>query len=173
MFGWLFGRKRDDEFFLKMMKAAAEGHHLAKIREAIATISSDPLPRPETEMAGAAAAILAKTVTELAIKRIHDDDDRFCAGMFAFVFADHFSRLAAGNFELAAFSAVLNTLGVTEVERCFNAIVTSHTNMAQSDSKILVAIGTSCNAWLEEPTRQKLERLAEIFKVTRKCVTEM
>src|ERR1700722_3425284 len=119
MFGWLFGhKKRDEEFLLKMMKAAAEGESLAQLRQAIATISSEPLTGDDTEKAGIAAAILATALTNSAISQIQDDDDRFTAGMFAFVAADHFSRMTAGSFEFASVLSVMRTLGSGEFERC-------------------------------------------------------
>src|SRR5262245_36041966 len=116
MFDWLFGRRRrDEEFILDMMKAAAEGDRLHRLRQAIATVSSESMHgKDATEDAAIAAAILTTAIAERAIE---DDDDRFVAGVFAFVFSNYFSFLLAGNFEMAASLAVMKVVGVDEFER--------------------------------------------------------
>src|SRR5260370_4601084 len=137
MFDRLLGRKKRDEEFLQMIRASAEGHDLAKIRQAIATISADPLNGDRTEIAATASAILATAIVKEAITQVADDDDRFTAGCFAFVFSDHISRLTAGNFEMAAVGAVLKTLGADEFPRCFNAIQSAHSRMVVSKATLL------------------------------------
>jgi len=172
MFWSLFGRKkRDEEFLLKMMKAAAEGESLAQLRRAIATISGEPLTGDDTEKAGIAAAIVATALAKAAISQIQDDDDRFTAGMFAFVAADHFSRMIAGSFELASVLSVMRTLGSDEFERCFTAIATSHNAMLVSKSNLVPLIGQNCAAWLQRPSSENFEKLVRLFAVVRQSST--
>ena len=87
--------------------------------QAIATISVKPLYGKEaTEHSASAAALLTIALVRDTIQSITDDDDRFTAGIFAFVFADYFSRLLAGQFETAASLAVMMVLGQEEFDRC-------------------------------------------------------
>jgi hypothetical protein len=172
MLDGFFGRKkRDEDFLLKMMKAAAEGESLAPLHQATATISDEPLRGDDTEKAGTAAAILATSLANSAISGIQDDDDRFTAGMFAFIAADHFSRVTAGSFELAAVLSVMRTLGSGQFERCFTAIESSHRRMLDSKSNVAPAIGQNCATWLRRPSPENFEKLVRLFKVVRESST--
>ncbi|MDE3176502.1 MAG: hypothetical protein KGM15_10415 [Pseudomonadota bacterium] len=168
MFRWLFRRKKaDEEFLLKMMKAAAEGAELARLRQAVSTISNDKLEGDGTAMAGNAAGILTTSVVTAAIFRANDNDDRFTAGLFALVAANHFARITEGNFEIASVLSVLQTVGTEEFERCFSSIVSSHNQMIQSGSNVVPAIGQACAIWMNQPSSENFEKLVGLFKVVR------
>jgi hypothetical protein len=173
MFSWLFGRRDKNEPLLReMVKAAAEGANIVKLRQAIATISAEQLTGDESEMAATAASILTKKLAKSANIGMLDDDGLFTSGIFAFVFANHFSRVLAGQFELAATVAVLKTIGMEEFDRGFSAIQTSYSQMVESDSKLLLAVGQNCAAWMQEPSPHKFDKLVELYKLARQYVQE-
>jgi hypothetical protein len=174
MLEWLFGRKRrDEQFMLDMMRTAAEGDRLHRLRQAIATVSVEPLAgKDATEQAANAAAILTAAVASDTIGVVETDDDRFVAGTFAFVFSDYFATLLAGDFEMAACFAVMQVVGSEEFERCFNDIQSNYNDMVQSKAKVIEAIGKSCEAWFKNPNPSQFERLAELFKILRGRVVQ-
>jgi hypothetical protein len=174
MLDWLFGRKRrDEEFLMGMMRAAAEGDRLHRLRQAIATVSTKPLYGKEaTEHAASAAALLTAAIVSETISAVEDDDDRFTAGVFAFAFSDYFALLLAGNFEIAASLAVMMVVGTEEFDRCFNAIQESYNRIVQSKVEVIKAIGTTCDAWFKNPSPSQFERLAELFKLLRSRVVQ-
>jgi hypothetical protein len=166
MFKWLFGKTRDEEFMLNMMKAAAEGDTLHRLRQAVATISIEGVEGTDaTERAGVAAALVTRAIAEKARSGIIDDDDRFVTGTFAFVLSNYFSFLVAGNFELASIRAVLKLLGADEFHRCFNTIQESYNRNAASKS--LGAIGKTTEVWFKNPSSANFERLVQLFKLLR------
>jgi hypothetical protein len=81
MFGWLLGRKRRDErIVLDLMRAAAEGDRLHRLRQAIATISAKPVSgKDATEQAASAAAMLTTAIVNEANTILETDDDLFVA----------------------------------------------------------------------------------------------
>lgn len=174
MFDWLTGRKRrDEEFLVEMMKAAAEGDHLHRLRQAIATISAEPIGgKDATDNAAIAAAMLTTAIVRKTITLIEDDDDRFQAGLFAFVFSNYFSFLLAGNFEMAASLAVMRVVGVDEFERCFNTIQESYNHMVQTRPAVPGAIGKTCEEWFKNPSSTRLDRLAGLFQLLRSHVVQ-
>jgi hypothetical protein len=146
---------------------------LHRVRQAIATISEKALYGKEaTEHSASAAALLTAALVRETIVAITDDDDRFTAGIFAFVFADYFSRLLAGQFETAASLAVMMVLGQGEFDRCFTMIQESFNRMVGSSAGSMKAIGTTCDAWFKNPTAQQFGRLAELFKLSRGYVVQ-
>ncbi len=153
-------------------RTSKEVESLVQLRRATATISTEPLNGDETEIAGTAASILTIALVNSTISQIQDDDDRFTAGMFAFVAADHFSRMTAGSFELASVISMIRTLGTDEFERCFTAIEASHRKMVGSNSKVVLAIGQNCAIWLKQPTSENFQKLAQLFWVVRQSSTE-
>jgi len=169
MFEWLSGRKRrDQEFLMGLMKAAAEGDRLHRLRQAIATISVEPLHgKDATELAVDAATTLTRAMVKEANGAIVDDDDRFVSGLFAFVFSDYFATLLAGSFEMAAPLAVLGVLGSDEFDRCFNTIQVSYNEMVRSKRTVIEAIGKTCEAWFKQPTPEKFARLVELYAIFR------
>jgi hypothetical protein len=173
MFNWLSGRKRRDEESLRMVRAAAEGDRLHRLRQAIATISTKPLyGKDATEHAASAAALLTNAIINDTISAVECDDDRFTAGFFAFALSDYFSLLLGGNFETAASLTVLMVLGAEEFERCFSTVQESYNRMVQSRVDAIQAIGMTCDAWFKNPSPSHFKRLAELFKLLRSYVVQ-
>jgi hypothetical protein len=153
---------------MEMMKAATEGDRLHRLRQAIATVNIEPLRgKDATEQAATAAAVLTAAIVKETMATIEDDDDRFVAGTFAFVFSNYFAHLLAGNFEIAASLAVMEVLGVDEFERCFNTVQESYNRMVRSNAKVPEAIGKTCETWFKNPTPSQFARLCELFKLLR------
>jgi hypothetical protein len=172
MLGWLVGRRRrDEQLAADMMRAATLEDRLHRLRQALATISIETLTGKDgTERAENAAATLTTSVVEASIGHVEDDDDRFVAGIFAFVFADYFSSLLGGTFELTSSFAVLRVLGTADWERCFNTIRDAYNTMVQSKSKSIEAIGLACEAWFKSPDESRFAVLVEVFKMVREHV---
>lgn len=197
MFGWLTGkRKREEEFMLNMMRAVAEGDSLRRLRQAIATVSTTELnEKSPSENAAIAAAALATAVVKRATADLDDDDDdddldlddledldldgdddkdddRFLAGLFAFVYANYFSLLLAGQFEMAAPIAVLHTLRPGHFEKWFNPVLNYYNQASASNSNEILAIGKSCEHWYKEPTAENFDKIVKLFKICREHVSK-
>jgi hypothetical protein len=172
MLGWLVGmRRRGEQLAADKMRAATLGDRIHRLSQALATISTETLTgKDATERAENAAATLTTSVAKASIGHVKDDDDRFVAGIFAFVFADYFSSLLGGTFEFASSFAVLRVLGTADWERCFNTILDAYNNMVQSKSKTIEVIGLACEAWLKSPDESRFAMLVEVFKMVREHV---
>lgn len=160
-----------------------EGDQFDRLRQAIATVSPDPLVgKDATQLAACAAATLT-----LAILRVvngvmlddadllrDDDDDFFLAAIFAFAFSNYFATLLAGNFEKAAVLAVHVILGPEEFDRCFNTIQSSYNAMARPEKKnnINDFVGKRCEAWLKQPTSKQFHSLCATYKVLRDGIVQ-
>ena len=99
-----------------------------------------------------------------------DDDDRFVAGIFAFVFADYFSSLLGGTFELASSFAVLRVSAQRIGNGASIQIRDAYNTMVQSKSKSIEAIGLACEAWFKSPDKSRVAILVEVFKMVREHV---
>jgi hypothetical protein len=172
MFSWLFDRRRRNEEFLReLVKAAAEGHQLHRLRQAIARVSADKLDGTDaTENAGVAAAALVNAIVAKSIGQIDDEDDRFVSGLFAVVFSNHFSMMVAGTFEFASTLAVLRVLGTEQFKLWFNAIISFYNEASRADSQEIQAIGITCALFYNEPSTTHFEKLVELFELCRKNV---
>lgn len=175
MFGWLKqkAKDQDQEFFSDMMRAASEGDRLHRVRQAIATITAEPLyGKDATEQAASAAAVLAKAIASDTVGTISDDDDIFVAGIFSFVFADYFAMLLAGQFEMASSLAVLMLIGPDEFHRSFPTLQSDYNRLVQSKPGVIEAIGQSCEAWFKSPTRDNIRKLSGLFHLLRDHVAK-
>jgi hypothetical protein len=153
------GRERCDEEFLTDIR----------LRQAIAMISSEPLAGEDaTIRAATAAALLTTAIVNKAISAIEDDDDRFVAGIFAFIFSDYFAAPLASDFEEAASIAVMKVVGTEEFEGCFDGIKRAYGQIIQWDPKIVEAISKNCEAWFKNPSPSQFERLTALFKILRR-----
>jgi hypothetical protein len=155
------------------LKAGAEGDWLHQLRLAISTITDEPIAgKDATVNAASAAALLTNAIVSKTISTIADDDDRFVAGIFAFVLSNYFALVLAGGFEEASTLAVIEVLGMEEFHRGFTTIQESYNQMVQSRPKILEAIGKACEAWFKNPDASQFERLVELFKILRTHVVQ-
>lgn len=173
MFEWLFGKNsRDNDLTVNLMRAAAEGHNLSKLRQAVATVTARELTGSPTEMAAKASSYLATSLVKSANMSISDDDDIFVVGTFCFAFADHFSRVIAGQFEQSAALAVMDAIGIEHFNRSFPAITTTFNELAGSGTKLLMAVGQGSATWMQTPSPENYMRLVDLYKVARNSVKE-
>jgi hypothetical protein len=177
MFGWFKAKPKaeesDGKFSTEVMKAAVEGDRLHRIRQAIATIDSQPLyGKDATERAASAAAVLTKAIVAETGVAINNDDDLFVAGIFSFVFADYFAMLLTGQFETASSLAVLMLIGPEEFHRGFSTLQEDYNRMIQSKPGVIEAIGKSCETWFKSPTPENFQQLTGLFKLLRDHVAQ-
>ena len=153
--------------------SSSEHATIHRLRQAVSTVTDEPIAgKNATANAASAAALLTIAIASKAISTIADDDDRFVAGIFAFVFSNYFALVLAGSFEEASPLAVIELLGIEEFHRCFDTIQESYNQTSQSRPKILDAIGKTCEAWFENPDALQFERLVELFKILRTHVVQ-
>ena len=112
-------------------------------------------------------AIVKKTISTIA-----DDDDRFVAGIFVFVFSDYFTLVLPGNFEEASTLVMMKVLGIEEFHRGFDTIQESYNELVRSRPKILEGISKACEAWFKNPEPSQFEKLVELFKIARTHVVQ-
>jgi hypothetical protein len=112
-------------------------------------------------------ALVKKTVSTIA-----DDDDRFVAGIFVFVFSDYFTLVLPGNFEEASTLAMMKVLGIEEFHRGFVTLWESYNELVRSRPKILEGISKACEAWFKKPGASEFARLVELFKIARTHVVQ-
>lgn len=171
MFKWLFGNKaKDDGFVTELMKSAGIGERYKKLNAALSTVSSEQMSHKDVMASATASAILVKAITNEANIRINNDDDRFVAGIFAFVFTDYFSSLLDEMFESASTIAVGQVVGVDELERCIKTIIDAHTNLSKTRPKIIQAIGETCANWYGDATRENFMKLPTLYLALRESI---
>lgn len=141
---------------------------LHQLRLAIATVSDEPnFGKDPTGAAAKAAALLTRALVKKTISTIGDEDDRFVAGIFAFVFSNYFTIVVGGSFEEASVIALSEVIGTEEGDRCLTTIGNSYNQMIHSKPKITEALGKTCEAWFNNPDAAQFQKLVELFKIFR------
>ncbi len=145
-----------------------------QLRLAISAVTDEPVSgKNATENAANAVALLTTAIVKKTISTIADDDDRFVAGIFVFVFSDYFTLVLPGNFEEASTLAMMKVLGIEEFHRGFvDTIEESYNELVRSRPKILEGISQACEAWFKNPGASEFERLVELFKIARTHVVQ-
>ena len=144
-----------------------------QLRLAISAVTDEPVSgKNATENAASAVALLTTAIIKKTISTIANDDDRFVAGVFVFVFSDYFTLVLPGNFEEACTLALMKVLGIEEFHRSFDTIQESYNKLVRSRPKILEGIGKACEAWFKNPGASEFERLVELFKIARTHVAQ-
>jgi hypothetical protein len=144
-----------------------------QLRLAILAVTDEPLSGTNaTENTANAVALLTTAILKKTISTIADDDDRFVAGIFVFVFSDYFTLVLPGNFEEASTLAMMKVLGIKEFHRGFDTLWESYNELVRSRPKILEGIGKTCEAWFKNPEASEFERLVELFKIARTHVVQ-
>ena len=150
-----------------------ESHPPHQLRLAISTVTDEPVSgKNATENAANAIALLTTAIVKKTISTIADDDDRFVAGIFVFVFSDYFTLVLPGNFEEASTLAMMKVLGIEEFHRGFDTLWESYNELVRSRPKILEGISKACEAWFKNPGASEFERLVELFKLARTHVVQ-
>ncbi len=144
-----------------------------QLRLAISGVTDEPLSgKNATENTANAVALLTTAIVKKTVSTIADDDDRFVAGIFVFVFSDYFTLVLPGNFEEASTLAMMKVLGIKEFHRGFDTIWESYNELVRSRPKILEGISNACEAWFKHPGASEFERLVEMFKLARTHVVQ-
>ena len=144
-----------------------------QLRLAISAVTDEPVSgKNATENAASAAALLTTAIVKKTVSTIADDDDRFVAGIFVFVFSDYFTLVLPGNFEEASTLAMMKVLGIKEFHRDFDTLWESYNGLVRARPKILEDISKACEAWFKNPGASEFERLAEMFKLARTHVIQ-
>ena len=144
-----------------------------QLRLAISSVTDEPLSgKNATENTANAVALLTTAIIKKTESTIADDDDRFVAGIFVFVFSDYFTLVLPGSFEEASTLAMMKVLGIEKFRRAFQAIQESYNELVRSRPKILEAINTACEAWFKNPGASQFEMLVELFKLARTHVVQ-
>jgi hypothetical protein len=113
-------------------------HPPYQLRLAISAVTDEPLSgKNATENVASAVALLTTAIVKKAKSTIADDDDRFVAGIFVFVFSDYFTLVLPGHFEEASTLAMMKVLGIEEFHRGFDTLWESYNELVRSRPKIL------------------------------------
>jgi len=144
-----------------------------QLRLAISAVTDEPVSgKNATENAANAVALLTTAIVKKTISTIADDDDRFVAGIFVFVFSDYFTLVLPGNFEEASTLAMMKVLGIEEFNWGFDTIQESYNELVRSRPKILEGIHKACEAWFKNPRASEFEMLGQLFKLARTHVVQ-
>jgi hypothetical protein len=144
-----------------------------QLRLAISAVTDEPLNgKNATENTANAVALLTTAIVKKTMSTIADDDDRFVAGIFVFVFSDYFTLVLPGNFEEASTLAMMKVLGIKEFHRGFDTLWESYNELVRSRPKILEGISEACEAWFKHPGASEFERLVELFELARTHVVQ-
>jgi hypothetical protein len=152
----------------------SEMHPPYQLRLAISAVTDEPLSgKNATENTANAVALLTTAIVKKTQSTIGaDDDDRFVAGIFVFVFSDYFTLVLPGHFEEASTLAMMKVLGIEEFHRGFDTLWESYNELVRSRPKILEGIGKACEAWFKNPGASEFEMLVELFKLARTHVVQ-
>jgi hypothetical protein len=144
-----------------------------QLRLAISAVTDEPLSgKNATENTANAVALLTTAIIKKTESTIGDDDDRFVAGIFVFVFSDYFTLVLPGSFEEASTLSMMKVLGIDEFRRGFDTIQESYNELVRSRPKILEGISKACEAWFKNLGASEFEMLVEVFKLARTHVVE-
>jgi hypothetical protein len=144
-----------------------------QLRLAISAVTDKPISgKNATENVASAVALLTTAIVKKAKSTIADDDGRFVAGIFVFIFSDYFTLVLPGNFEEASTLAMMKVLGIEEFRRSFDTFWESYNELVRSRPKILEGLGKACEAWFKNPGASEFEMLVELFKIARTHVVQ-
>jgi hypothetical protein len=145
-----------------------------QLRLAISAVTDEPLSgKNATENTANAVALLTAAIVKKTQATIGaDDDDRFVAGIFVFVFSDYFTLVLPGHFEEASTLAMMKVLGIEEFHRGFDTLWESYNELVRSRPKILEGISKTCEAWFKNPGPSEFKMLVEMFKLARTHVVQ-
>jgi hypothetical protein len=144
-----------------------------QLRLAISAVTDEPLSgKNATENTANAVALLTTAIIKKTESTIADDDDRFVAGIFVFVFSDYFTLVLPGSFEEASTLAMMKVLGIEQFRRGFDTIQESYNDLVRSRPEILESINKVCEAWFKNPGASQFEMLVELFKLARTHVIQ-
>ena len=101
----------------------------------------------------------------MSIREI-DDETKFVAGIFGFVASDYLSRVVEAPFEIVSSIVLLELFG-TEYAEHIGRVGNSYNRMAQS-GQVIKTIGQNIADWISTPTDERLEQLADLFRLCRK-----
>ena len=160
-------KKRNDREFLKeIVSAAAEGESRAQVNRALGSVGVEFDAEPDNAQFCIKASA---AVVELIMKRAGKDpksatsDDIFTGGVFGVVASNHLTRLVGAQFETVSSIVPLELFGLeaaSDVPEIINAY-----NRITQEGRIAEAIGQNIALWIAEPSDERLDKLAKLYKL--------
>jgi hypothetical protein len=167
MFKWLSRSRESEEkkLLLDLVRASAEGGRRAKVKEALGTRGLTVTQSDDTlYCVHAVAGIVFDIAKSAGISTdFEDPDERFVAGIFAFVTANHVSLIYSATFEFVSSIAFLELFGKDRAEEV-SSIGDSYNRMS-SEGRVIEAIGNCFAKWIGEPTDNRFEDLVKLFRL--------
>ncbi|WP_140940605.1 hypothetical protein [Prosthecodimorpha hirschii] len=173
MFGWLFGRRKQEKFFLEMMKAAAEGEGRRKLFEAASMLGIiiKGAGTDEEKCAQIASGLVNNLLKASGTNINSNEDDQFVAALFSVIACSHFSRILTSQFELSAMlSWVILTAGDIEKIEISNQATEYYIDMTERKAPVLIAAGNSIAKWVNQPTAENFRAVVNVFDHCRSMV---
>jgi hypothetical protein len=171
MFG-LFGRKkREQDFAVMLMKAAAEGQRRALVNAAIGTLGVAFKADPDTtEYCINAVAAIVPVVMQRAgcdMEKL-PKTDVFNGSLFAFIYSDHLTRIVGAPFETVA-SVTLIPLFNRHVPGAMpdlmSAVIDFYNRIAEAESTR--DVGGRFAQWISDPSHDNFDRMVASFAYLR------
>ena len=177
MWPWSKRQKQREELFVDLVRAAAEGDRIAKLKESLACLSVNLSgEREETQIVSDGAIALLDAIHHLANPSASEDVLDYVDGLFLMVFTNHMSFVMRCNYELASTVALLVHFSVEAPESykdmpdIVSEAIKSYNELAQQDSPVIRATGNACVKWCNQPNSENLDTLAKLYNALLKRV---
>jgi hypothetical protein len=177
MWPWSKHKKRDEQFFLDAMRAAAEGDRISNLKESLATLGVNVISEREpTQLVADGAVALLDHVRNRANTTASEDAVEFVDGILLMVFSNHLSCVLRCNFEFSSTIALVVHFSVDPPEdwddlpSVVSDAIQYYNEMSQMDSNVIRAAGNACVKWCGKPNSDNLDSLAELYAVLVKSV---
>lgn len=155
--------RRNYETIQQIAREMAKPTGRQKIESATATISTHKLNEDIIPFCAEASAELVLKVISLSGHQIDSESEMYGAGLFCFIFCNHFTYITGSDFEVASGLALLILIGHENGTDMLPLVIQDYNDLCQSNADIIKVIGTSCAMWVEKPSLDILHSMAKIY----------
>jgi|GEM_PF-2166913 len=162
MLSWFGKKKREEQFFVDMMRAAAEGEKIASLKSSLAFIGVEVSDSCKDEkIAGYGAKALLDALAEKSQVSASVTEVEYIDGIMLMVFSNHMAYVLQCSFEVVSTFSLIIHFGHDEPDKSAQAIA-SYNAMSAANSKVIQAVGNACVKWCNEPSEANLSSLAAL-----------
>lgn len=162
MFSWL-RRKQDAKFFADVMRAAAEGDKISRLRRAFSTLNTDLANEKENGKLAAKASIALLEEIKSKNATVTESTYIFIDGVFILVFTNHFSFILMESFEMISILCFLEYFGVENGPYLISKLTEQYNELSVNSPMIIQSIGDACATWSNTPNTSSLDNLKNLY----------
>ncbi len=165
-------KKREEELLAALMRGAAEGASMSRLKSSLATVGVDiSKDRESKHIAIEGSLAVVGALTAKSEVSASPEDSVFVDGVMLMVLSNHISHVLRCSFETVSTVALASHFGPAGVSE-ISQVIDSYNEMSMNNSNVIQAVGNASVKWCEEPSEQNLTSLAALRDVLLKSASE-